>query len=132
CWGWGGGVPVGYNQRASLRARRGFRLSPPPRVDRRCRFLFASLAAGLMIAPATAAPPPEPVTLKGHTGWVGGVAFSRDGKTLATASADNTVKLWRVESGKEIATPKGHEDAGTSVAFDPPGRVRAPGSFDGP
>jgi WD40 repeat protein len=30
-------------------------------------------------------------TLKGHTGWVGGVAFAPDGKTLATASADRTV-----------------------------------------
>jgi WD40 repeat protein len=103
---------------------------PQRLIDRRSVFLFAALAAGLSLGSATAAPPPEPRTFKGHTGWVGGVAFSPDGKRLATASADTTVKLWDVDAGKEIATLKGHTDAVTCVAFGPDPDSLVSGSFD--
>src|SRR6266704_2285088 len=47
-------------------------------------------------------------TLRGHAGTVEAVAFSPDGKTLATGSYDATVKLWDWAAGKDIATFRGH------------------------
>ena len=40
------------------------------------------------------------------------VAFSPDGKTLASGSEDQTIKLWDVATGKEQATLKGHTGHG--------------------
>jgi WD40 repeat protein len=36
-------------------------------------------------------------TITGHGNWVNSVAFSPDGKTLASGSSDNTIKLWGVK-----------------------------------
>jgi WD40 repeat protein len=43
-------------------------------------------------------------TLRGHSGWVTGVAFSADGQRLASGSSDQTVKLWDVPTGQETST----------------------------
>src|SRR5947207_15191949 len=79
---------------------------------------------------ALAASAEEPRTLKGHDGWVGGVALSADGKVLATASADNTAKLWDVDSGKATQVFKGHTDYVAAVAISPDGRAIATASYD--
>ena len=58
------------------------------------------------------------------------VAFSPDGKTLASGSEDKTIKLWDVATGKEQATLKGHTEWVKSVAFSPDGKTLASGSGD--
>ena len=47
-------------------------------------------------------------TLQGHTGEVYSVAWSPDGKTLASGSSDQTVKLWEAATGKLLTTLQGH------------------------
>jgi WD40 repeat protein len=69
-------------------------------------------------------------TLNGHQGSVESVAFSPDGKTLATASFDNTIKLWNPTTGNIISTLNGHQDRVWSVAFSPDGKTLATGSWD--
>src|SRR5262249_34828077 len=58
------------------------------------------------------------------------VVFSPDGRTLATASADSTVRLWDVASRQPRATLTGHTGPVASVAFSPDGRILATGSDD--
>src|SRR5262249_55269400 len=59
--------------------------------------------------------------LKAPPDLVGRLAFSPDGKRLATAGADKAVRLWDVESGKEAATWTGHTDRVTGLVFSPDG-----------
>lgn len=71
------------------------------------------------------------MTFFGHTSFVGPVAISPDGKTLASGSCDRTVKLWDVATGQERATLQGHTKSVEAVAFSPDGKIVASGSGDG-
>src|SRR6185369_3020726 len=69
--------------------------------------------------------------LKGHGRGVTKVAFSRDGKLLASCSSDNTIKIWDVATQNELRTLTGHTAGIESLDFSPDGRLLASASDDG-
>ena len=69
-------------------------------------------------------------TLKGHQDQVLRVAFDPKGEILASASADKTLKLWDVQSGKLLRTLEGHTEEVWGVAFAPQGGMLASSSQD--
>jgi WD40 repeat protein len=66
-----------------------------------------------------------------HAAPVYAVAFSSDGKTLASGGGNWMVKLWDVDTRKELATLSGHTGAVRSLAFAPYGQTLASGGADG-
>lgn len=64
-------------------------------------------------------------------GPLSGVAFSPDGKTLATGSGDGPVDLWEVPTGKPARTLLGRTGQGARIAFSPDGKQLAAVAADG-
>jgi WD40 repeat protein len=83
------------------------------------------------LSPLSAQEPKLRDTLKGHTTVVFSVAYSPDGKTLASGNSDGKIKLWDVATGKERATLNGHRDFVLSVVFSPDAKMLASGGEDG-
>jgi eukaryotic-like serine/threonine-protein kinase len=72
------------------------------------------------------------LTMAGHKGSVMALAWSHDGRLLASASGDQTIKVWDVSGTeiKEVDTLTGHTGGVYAVAFDPTRNVVASGSWD--
>ena len=69
--------------------------------------------------------------LQGHGRAVDKVAFSRDGKFLATGGTDNTIKIWDLVAKRDLVTLTGHTASIDSLDFSPDGRLLASASEDG-
>src|SRR5256885_1364904 len=73
----------------------------------------------------------QPVIVAAHyADSFNSVAFSPEGKTLASGSYDKTIKLWDVASGELLRSLEGHRDSVLSVAFSSDGKTLASGSND--
>ena len=62
---------------------------------------------------------------------INSLAWSPDGKTIASGSADKTVRVWNASSGKTLLTYRGHTDVVNSLAWSPNGTRVASASQDG-
>ncbi|KAK1984140.1 WD40-repeat-containing domain protein [Colletotrichum cereale] len=81
-------------------------------------------------------PEPEPdwdqclQKLEGHHGAVSSVAFSHDSTLIVSASSDQTVRVWRTDTGECIQTLEGHTDWVSSVAFSHDSTLIVSASYD--
>lgn len=97
---------------------------------RKIRSALPLMAVFLLPIPA-AAQRTELVMQVGHTEDIDSFTFSADGRLMATGSQDSSVKLWDVETGRQLRTLNGHFHWVNSVAFNRDGRMLASGDAQG-
>ena len=71
----------------------------------------------------------EIALLTGHTSNIDSISFSPDGRTLASGSWDDTIRLWDAVTGQHKRTLEGHTGYVNSVSFSPDGSTLANGSW---
>ncbi|NJK52923.1 MAG: hypothetical protein HC936_09015 [Leptolyngbyaceae cyanobacterium SU_3_3] len=58
------------------------------------------------------------------------IAYSPDGKTIASPSSDDTIKLWNAMDGQFIASLEGHHSLIYAIIYSPDGKILASASTD--
>ncbi|MGL4462299.1 MAG: WD40 repeat domain-containing protein, partial [Planctomycetia bacterium] len=89
----------------------------------------ATIAATLFFVGA--APAGLPAELRGHDALVYAVAFSPDGKMLASGGFDKKATLWNTDDGKSLRSWEAHGGPVYSLAFAPDGKLLATSGLDG-
>jgi WD40 repeat protein len=82
-------------------------------------------------SPAAENERPEIFVQLGHSTVISSVAFSPDGRYAITGGLDTTMKLWDIETGREVRTFAGHADRVDAVAYSPNGRYAISGHYIG-
>ena len=104
-----------------------FRPAMQPRSNQ-LSFIMACLIAGLFVPGVSNAQ--EPIEFKGHQEVVYDAKFLPNGKSLVTASFDQTLKLWDVATQSTLRTMEGHTGIVLTVDVSPDGKMIASGSSD--
>jgi WD40 repeat protein len=98
--------------------------------------IFGGLALSYVNFPALAGTiehfftPPAHFTYSGHTQYVAAVAWSPDGKRIASASGDGTVQVWDASNGSHVLTYRGHTGDVLDLAWSPNGKYIASAGLD--
>jgi WD40 repeat protein len=135
---WDFAAKQGEPQQARLQERAAYwyekalpQLSGLSRTKAQKRLAQTSTRRGGLSSPVVEGPVGFLRTLEGHNGEVRSVAISDDGRFGLSGSVDGSVRLWELETGKEIKSFRGHSKQVWAVAFLPGGKHLASGSWDG-
>src|SRR5262249_19469852 len=88
-------------------------LSSDPEVTRRIKDVIAAIEKNMKW---------EVRQFKGNTDQVLSVAFDKDGRRCASGGFDKTIRIWDVQTGKELQKLEGHKDIVFTVVFSPDGK----------